>query len=274
MNKISAYIIAFNEEEKIESAIKTILWADEIIVADSYSEDRTAEIAENMGAKVVQVPFTGYGELRNQALAACTHEWIFSLDSDERCTPEVRDEIIRIIRSANPLDAYWVPRKNFFMGRWIKHSGFYPNYRQPQLFRKGRFSYKPDPVHEGFILKSPGSLGYLQNAIWQVPFKNLAEILHKANKYSSLGAAKLAEQGKSSGMFNALIHAAWSFIQHYFMKRGILDGWAGFMIAFGNFEGTFYRYAKLHEMKAGWRLPDTAPVRSAASVETSEDSND
>ncbi|MBW1743110.1 MAG: hypothetical protein JRJ47_06725 [Deltaproteobacteria bacterium] len=142
------------------------------------------------------------------------------------------------------------------MGRWIKHSGYYPDYRQPQLFRKGALKYKLDPVHEGFELQTSTPPGYLKNPIWQMPFKNLEEILHKANRYSSLGAAKLEAEGKSSGMTTALFHGLWAFIQHFFVKRGFLDGWAGFVIALGNFEGTFYKYAKLHEKTANWEPPD------------------
>ena len=258
---ISAYIIAYNEEEKIADAINSVLWADEIIVADSYSDDRTEEIAESMGARVVQITFKGFGNLRNQAIEECSHEWIFSLDSDERCTREVRDEIMGIIGSSPEVDVYFIPRKNFFMGKWIKHSGFYPNYRQPQLFRNGAMAYKPEPVHEGYILKTEKPVGYLKNAIWQYPFKNFDEILHKAGKYSSLGAQRMADEGKSSGMIGAIFHAAWAFIQHFILKKGIFDGWAGFVIAFGNFEGTFYYYAKLHEIKKNWQPPSTPPIR-------------
>ena len=133
--KISVYIIAFNEVDKIRDCINSVLWADEIIVADSNSTDGTSEIAIELGAKVIQIPFNGYGDLRNQAISYCNGDWIFSLDSDERCTKEVRDEIFNLIDNA-PLDIYRVPRKNFFMGRWIKYSGWYPNFRQPQLFKK------------------------------------------------------------------------------------------------------------------------------------------
>ena len=261
MSKISVYIIAYNEEKKIGSAINSVLWADEIIVADSFSTDNTVVIAESLGARVVQIPFKGFGDLRNQVVEACAHEWIFSLDSDERCTPEVRNEILDIIGSKDSLDVYFVPRKNFFMGKWIKHSGFYPNYRQPQLFRKGAMKYKLDQVHEGFILNTSKPTGYLKNAIWQLPFKNFDEILHKAKKYSTLGAVKLAEEGKKSGMLKALAHGTWAFIQHFFLKKGILDGWAGFVIALGNFEGTFYKYAKLCEKESDWTPPDSPALK-------------
>jgi len=254
------YILAYNEAEKIRSAIESVLWADEIIVADSFSTDKTAEIAESLEARVVQLTFNGFGNLRNSAVEECSHEWIFSLDSDERCTPEVRDEIINIINSKRSLDAYFIPRKNFFMGKWIKHSGFYPNYRQPQLFRKRAMKYKPDPVHEGFILKTSKAPGYLKNAIWQFPFKNFDEILHKAKKYSTLGAIKLYGEGEVPSMLKALSHGLWAFVQHFIFKKGVFDGWAGFVIAFGNFEGTFYKYAKLYEKKSEWTVPESPPI--------------
>jgi len=256
MSKISAYIIAYNEAAKIQAAIESVSWADEVLVVDSHSTDGTTEIAQSMGAKVIQVPFVGFGDLRNRAIAACTCDWIFSLDADERCTDEVRDEVLNIIQSDDSSDVYYIPRKNFFMGRWMKHSGYYPDYRQPQLFRKGTLKYKLDPVHEGFELQTSTPPGYLKNPIWQMPFRNLEEILHKANRYSSLGATKLEAEGKSSGMTTALFHGLWAFIQHFFVKRGFLDGWPGFVIALGNFEGTFYKYAKLHERAADWEPPD------------------
>ncbi len=261
MSKISAYIIAYNEADKIKSAINTVLWADEIILVDSFSTDGTADIAESMGARVVQVRFNGFGDLRNQAIKECSHEWIFSLDADERCTKEVRDEIFKLIQSDNSFDVYHVPRKNYFMGKWIKHSGFYPDYRQPQLFKNGALSYKQDQVHEGFLLHTKKPVGYLENPIWQVPFKKFEELLQKANKYSTLGAEKLYEENRSSGMITALSHALWTFILHFFIKKGFLDGWPGFIIAFGNFQGTFYKYAKLYEKQSNWRLPESNPIK-------------
>ena len=271
MQKISAYILAFNEAEKIADAVSSVLWADEIIVADSGSTDRTAEIAQSLGARVVQLPFDGFGDLRNRAIAECRHEWIFSLDSDERCTAEIRDEILGILSSEAAHDAYLVPRRNYMMGRWIKGSGWYPNFRQPQLFRNGTMRYNDDPVHEGYQLLTNRPLGRLQGAIWQFPFRNLEEIIHKMNRYSSLGVQKLA--GKRVSMGGALRHGAWAFLKHYLFKQGYRDGWAGFIIALGNFEGTFYRYAKRYEEMQTWSVPPTAPLprpslRAAASNPT------
>jgi glycosyltransferase involved in cell wall biosynthesis len=262
MQTVSAYILAYNEAEKVKAAAQSVLWADEIVVIDSFSTDDTAAIATALGARVVQVPFNGFGELRNRAIEACRCDWIFSLDADERCTPEARDEILSLLASSPPSDVYRVPRRSFMMGRWIRGSGWYPNFRQPQLFRKGSMRYTLEPVHEGYEVLSDKPVGTLTSAIWQFPFRDLAEVLHKANRYSSLGAQKLA--GKRVSMPAALGHGLWAFLKHYFLKRGFIDGWAGFVIAFGNFEGTYYRYAKRYEQDQNWAPPESEPLRRTA----------
>jgi glycosyltransferase involved in cell wall biosynthesis len=259
MQKISAYILAYNEADKIAAAVSSVLWADEIVVADSGSTDGTAEIARKLGARVVQIPFAGFGELRNHAIAECRCEWIFSLDSDERCTPQVRDEILSLVASPPPHDAYLVPRRNYMMGRWIKGSGWYPNFRQPQLFRKGTMRYRNDPVHEGYEILTAKPLGRLQNAIWQFPFRNFEELINKMNRYSSLGASRL--ESKRVSMGGAFGHGVWAFLKHFVVKRGYRDGWAGFIIALGNFEGTFYRYAKRYEAMQAWAPPEQPPLQ-------------
>lgn len=255
MTQISVYIIAFNEAEKVRATIESVRWADEIIVVDSWSTDGTADIAQSMGTRVVQVDFTGFGDLRNKAIEACSHEWILSIDADERCTPEVEAEVRSIINTPSSNDVWRVPRRNYFMGRWIRHSGWYPNFRQPQLFRRGSMTYDLKPVHEGYVLHTGKPIGTLKNAIWQFPFKNMAEVMHKANRYSSLGAEKIVH--KKITMGSAMVHGLWAFMKHYVFKLGFLDGWPGFVIALGNFEGTFYRYVKALETQQGaaWQAP-------------------
>jgi len=259
MQKISAYILTYNEAEKIEAAVSSVLWADEVVVIDSFSGDRTAAIATSLGARVVEVPFHGFGDLRNRAIEACKYDWIFSLDADERCTEAVRDEILSLIAGTSPYDVYRVPRRSYMMGRWIRGSGWYPNFRQPQLFRKGSMRYTLEPVHEGYEVLSTKPVGTLRNAIWQFPFRNLEEVINKMNRYSSLGTPKLAH--KRVSMASAFGHGLWSFTKHYIFKLGFIDGWAGFVIAFGNFEGTFYRYAKRYEEAQGWQPLPSHPIR-------------
>src|SRR3569832_1262822 len=226
MPKVTAYILSYNQAEKLEAAVSTVLWADEVLVVDSFSTDGTRALAEELGARVVDVPFFVFGDLRNRALEHCTHVWIFSIDSDERCTKSVRVEVFSIVNGTPEHDVWLVPRRSYMMGRWISGSGWYPNFRQPQLFRKGAMRYTLDPVHEGYENLSGKPLGVLQNAIWQYPFRNLAEVIEKMNRYSSLGAPKLA--GKRVTMASALGHGLWSFMKHFIFKRGFLDGCAGF----------------------------------------------
>lgn len=257
--KISVYIIAFNEAEKIRDCINSVLWADEIILVDSNSTDGTIDIAEELGVKVIQVIFEGFGKLRNQAISHCSGDWIFSLDCDERCTPELRNEILSTIKDAQ-FDIYRIPRKNFFMGRWIKYSGWYPNYRQPQIFKNGTMSYTLESVHEGFISHSDKKIGVFKNFVWQFPFNNTEEVINKANRYSTLGVDKLQKKGVKATFLKAFLHGLWSFLKHYIFKLGFLDGGPGFVIAFGNFEGTFYRYIKLKEAKSDWSAPKVSPI--------------
>jgi len=255
---LSVYILTYNEASKIADAIESVLWADEVVVVDSGSTDRTLDIAKKYGVRVEHVPFEGFGKLRNSAIALCRGDWVFSLDADERCTPEAKEEILSIINDPSAADAYLVPRRNFFLGRWIMHSGWYPDYRPPQLSRKGKLLYSDDPVHEGYTVPS-GKIGRMKNPIWQFPFQDLSQILSKANRYSTLGAIKLNGKGIRGNMPKALMHGAAAFLRHYVLKAGFLDGWAGFMIAVGNFEGAFYKYAKLTALQRGWNNPPKTP---------------
>ena len=147
------------------------------------------------------------------------------------------------------------------MGKWIKHSGWYPNYRQPQLFRSGKMVYDLKSVHEGYISYSEKKIGVINNSIWQFPFKDTEEVIYKANRYSTLGVTKLQDKGIKGGIFKGFMHGIWSFLKHYIFKLGFLDGGAGFIIAFGNFEGTFYRYVKLLEVQAELKPPKTNIIK-------------
>lgn len=257
--RVTCFILAMNEREKIVDAVQSVLWCDEIVVVDSGSTDGTVEAATALGARVVQVPFHGFGRLRNDALSHCTGDWILSLDADERCTPEARDAMRRVMADPGSADIWQVPRRNWFMGRWIRRSGWYPNFRQPQFFRRGSMTYDLLPVHEGWIAAPGARVAQLPADIWQFPFKDLEQVLAKANRYSSLGAQKLADRGVRPGMLKPLLHGAHAFLKHYLLKGGVLDGWPGFLIAFGNFEGTFWRYAKHHER--AHRSPPPSPGR-------------
>jgi len=243
MDKISVFIPVLNEEDKIVDALESVQWADEIVVVDTGCTDRTVDIAQQYNCRIERLTFTGFGNLRNASVSLCNHDWILSIDADERVTPELKDEISAVLTDDEALETYFIPRRNFFMGRWIKHGGWYPDYCQPKLFRKGTLTYRDDLVHEGFDIH--GRLGYLTSDVLHYSFRDLSQIIAKMDRYSTLGAQKMAEQGKKTSMTSALLHGIGAFFRIYVLRLGFLDGWAGFVIALGNFEGTFYRYAKL-----------------------------
>jgi glycosyltransferase involved in cell wall biosynthesis len=242
--KLSVYVLAYNEEAKIEDCIKSVLWADEVILIDSHSTDKTAEIAENLGAKVVQVDFEGFGKIRMAGIKYTTHDWILSIDADERCTKIAKNEILETINSHNARDAYYIPRINEFMGKKIRFCGWYPNYRQPQLFKRGKMTYEvKDLVHEDYQVD--GIVGYLKKDITQIPFLSISEIIYKMNRYSDLGAKELSNRHKKPhSIISTLFRSIWTFIRIYILKLGILDGKQGFIISYFNMVGTFCKYIK------------------------------
>jgi glycosyltransferase involved in cell wall biosynthesis len=250
---VSVFILSKDEELKIGPALESVSWAAEIVVVDSYSTDATLDIAARYGARIVQLEFKRFGELRQEGIRQTTQPWILSLDSDERCTPEARDEILRIVADPASADAYLVPRRNFFLGRPIRHAGWFPDYRQPQLFRRGRMTYAAsDEVHEGWVLD--GRLGRMRNPIAQIPYRTLSEAVAKMNRYTSLGIARQERAASSSGYAKAFLRASWAFLKAYVLQLGLLDGGPGLVIAVLRFENSFYKHAKLIES----RLPPQA----------------
>jgi len=243
MNKVSVYIPVLNEEDKIADAVLSVQWADEVLVVDTGCTDNTTNIARKLGCRIEPLSFDGFGKLRNDAVQLCSHDWIVSIDADERCTPELQKEIAATLVDAQAKDAYYIPRRNYFMGRRIRHCGWYPDYCQPKLFRRNALIYRDDMVHEGFDIH--GQVGYLKSDVLHFSFRDLDQVITKMNRYSTLGMQKLESQGKQAGMMDALLRGSWAFLRIYVLKLGFLDGWPGFVIAVGNFEGTFYRYAKL-----------------------------
>lgn len=243
--RVSAVIIAYNDEPNMRPCLESITWADEIIVVDSFSTDRTSEIAREFTDQVYQHAFHGFGRLRNEAIARASHEWIFSLDSDERATPEVEAEVRRLMADPSSADAYFVPRRNQFLGRWIRHCGFYPDYRQPQLYRAGRLRYREDMVHEGFDVD--GRIGYMTQAIVQFPFRDIDHYLAKMDRYSNLMAQRMVSQGRRFAAHQLLTHPIFTFFKMYLGRSGWRDGMPGLILSGLYACYTFMKYAKFWE---------------------------
>jgi len=245
-SKLSAVVIAYNDEPNIRACLESVRWVDELIVVDSHSTDATEKISREFTDKVFQHEFKGFGRLRNEAVAHATHDWVFSLDTDERATPEIRDEIRRLLATDPQADAYFVPRRNYFLGRWIRQPGWYPNYRQPQLFRKDRMRYREELVHEGFDLD--GRVGYLKEHVLQYPFRDIDHYLAKMNRYSDLMARRMMEDGKRFRPRDLVTHPVFTFFKMYFWQRGIFEGIPGLILAGLYAYYTVVKYAKFWEL--------------------------
>jgi glycosyltransferase involved in cell wall biosynthesis len=252
---ITAYVLTFNEARQIREVLESIKWADEIILVDSFSTDGTVEIAREFNARVISEKFCGFGKLRNIALDVSRNDWMLSIDADERCTPELAAEVRREV-AAPRCDAYHVPRKSHFLGHWMRHSGWYPDYRQPQFFNRTKMRYREDLVHEGFDLK--GSPGYLREHALQYPWPTLEIATAKLQRYSTLMAQRYAAMDRRASLAKMVLSPVGMFAKVYFVQQGFRDGRYGLILAtlYGYY--TFLKYAKLWELR---RNPTAQPAR-------------
>lgn len=249
---VSLYIIAFNEAQNLREVLPTVLWADEVVVVDSFSTDDTAAVCAQFGARHENVKFQGFGKLRNDALALLKNDWVVSIDSDERSTAEFADEVRRTL-AAPKHDAYFVPRLNTFLGRPVRHGGMYPDYRQPQVFDRRKFRYREDLVHEGY--ECTGSIGYFHSPIQQHPWPTMAALLKKMDRYTTLMAQRRFDAGKRSSVAKMLFAPPIGFLRKYVFQQGFRDGMPGFIMAAEHGCYTFIKYAKLWELESKARKP-------------------
>ena len=248
--KISVCIICGDEEKNIRRALESSKWADEIVVVDHISKDKTYDIVKEYTDKVYQRAWTGFIDQKNYVLSLAKGEWIFSLDSDEEITEDLKNEIMTIINSKNTKDGYYVPRRSFFQGRWINHSGFYPD-KQLRLFKRTKAKWGGQRVHEK--IEIDGELGILKNDLLHYPFEgNIEEFEQTLNRYSTLQAKNLYDQGKRFNLFLLFARPFFKFLEIYILKMGFLDGIAGFFIAKISSHAMFLRYAKLREIEKGF----------------------
>lgn len=244
--KISVYIITYNEEEKIRDCLESVKWADEIIIVDSYSTDKTIEICKRYTDKIFQHEFVGFGKLRNIAVSYTSYDWVLSVDADERVTKQLRNEIEEKAATIPEADAYFIPRKSHFLNYWVRHCGWYPDYRQPQFFNKHKMKYREELVHEGFIVS--GKVSYLRNHILQYPFLTLSEFFRKMDRYSSLWAKEMMERGKKFRFYQIFTHPVWTFLNMFIIKKGFLDGRIGLVVSLLYAYYTLIKYLKLWEL--------------------------
>lgn len=236
---LSAILITRNEAENLPDCLKSLAFCDEIVVVDDASTDGTVAIAQTAGAKVVQVPdFPGFGRQKQRALEAATGTWIVSIDADERVPEPLAAEIRSVI--AGPAHAgYRINRKVYFLGRFLRHGGWYPD-RVLRLARRDSARFSDDPVHER--LEVDGSVGNLANDMVHLSYRSVDDVLAKQRRYALLSAAVRRERGSRGGVSAALSHSTFAFLKHYLLQRGFLDGSLGLVAALAKAQECFWRY--------------------------------
>ncbi|MES2856036.1 MAG: glycosyltransferase family 2 protein [Bdellovibrionota bacterium] len=254
MRPISLAIICLNEAANIERCIRSVPFANEIIVLDSGSTDETRAIAKNLGAKVYNEEWRGFRAQKQRASDLCTNDGILSLDADEALSPEAQKEIEGLFVSPvelNQFDGYELPRKSWNLGRWITHGGWYPD-RQLRLFHQKRATWRGgEHVHERVYAEK---VGQLSEPILHWPFEDHSEQVATNNRYSSLGAKELRGKGKRFSILKLIFKPHSKFIETYFFKLGFLDGLPGFIISVGAAYSVFLKFAKLWELENASRL--------------------
>lgn len=245
--KISATIITYNEERNIVRALESLRCADEIVVVDSGSTDRTVELAENLGARVIDSPWPGYAKQKNLAAERAENDWILSIDADESVSEALEAEIWRLKKAGPEFDAYTMPRLAQYLGRWIRHGGWYPD-RKVRLYHRAKAKWVGEYVHE--TVKVEGTLGHLEGNLLHFTCDSLSEHMKSMDRYTTLAAEQLIAAGEQVTWGRLLFEPPWTFVRTYVLRAGFLDGMEGLAIANMAALYSFLKYAKARFMGA------------------------
>ncbi len=244
---ISAIIITHNEEKNIGTCLESVQWVDERIVVDSFSSDRTAEIAKGMGAKVFQRTWSGFADQKRFALEKTSHSWVLNIDADERVSEELRKGIQNILKEGTSHEGFYMPRRSYFLGKWIRHGGWYPGYVL-RLFRKEKATLPDVKVHEGFQVD--GSTAYLKGDLLHNTHPTIDQSLEKMVSRIQWMALERIEHGyKKVRWYDLFFHPAAAFSKKYFSRRGFLDGIHGFILALIDSIGKLALYMTIWDLQ-------------------------
>ncbi|MHB1051284.1 MAG: glycosyltransferase family 2 protein [Bacteroidota bacterium] len=246
MNKISVLVITKNEAHNIGDCLESVRWADEIVIVDAESRDETVALAKKFTDKIFVRPWLGFAAAKQFALEQCTNDWIFWLDADERVMPELADEIRSMMQGNPEQAAFTVARRAYFLGRWIRHSGWYPG-RVARLFHRKHARFNSAAVHEGLVIDGP--IGNLRSDLLHFTDPNIYHYFSKYNRYTTLAAEEAFAKQKRAGASDLLIRPAWQFIRMYVLRMGMLDGIQGLLLALFSSSYVFTKYAKLREKR-------------------------
>jgi len=249
MSKISAVIIAFNEEEHIGKCLASLSGiVDEIIVVDSFSTDSTKEICNKFNVKFIEHPFEGYVEQKNYALSFARNEYVLSLDADEELSDELKESILKI-KDKPEYGGYKFNRLTNYCGKWIKHSGWYPD-RHLRLFNRSKGKWAGINPHDTFMLDPGNSVKQLKGDLYHWYCLSFEEHIDKINRFSTIMAGEYFKKGKKGGLFTAVLHGWWRFIRTYIWRAGFLDGYIGYAACSISANASFLKYLKLRKMNA------------------------
>ncbi|HXG53404.1 MAG TPA: glycosyltransferase family 2 protein [candidate division Zixibacteria bacterium] len=244
---VSAIVVCFNEEDNIAECLESVRWCDEIVVVDSFSTDRTVEICRRYTDKVIQRPWSGYRNQKAFAHSQATGEWVLMIDADERVSPELKSEIQEALRhGADGVAAFSVPRLVFYLGRWWRRGGWYPDY-DVRLFRRARARWEGRDPHEKIVVD--GRVKRLKNPLFHFTYRDMSDHVETINRFTSVAARELAAEGTRWRLTDALFRPAFRFFRFYVLKRGFLEGFAGFYVALTAAVYVFLKYAKLWELE-------------------------
>ena len=245
MPKVTATLITRDEAAHIEAALASVAWADEIVVVDAGSTDGTADIARRLGARVEVRAWPGYSAQKNYAASIASHDWILSLDADERVTPELAAEIKSLLTSEPSARGYRVPRVSFYLGRWIRGTDWYPDY-QLRLYDRRAGQWNGRRVHESVTLN--GEPARLNHDLQHFPYRDISHHLATIDRYTTLWARQAHQDGRRAGPVDGCLASTWAFLRNYVVRRGFLLGEAGLTVSVLNAYYTFAKLAKLREL--------------------------
>ena len=226
--RLSVVVVTRNEEDRLRACLESVAWADQIVVVDAESDDKTVTIAREFTDHVVVRPWPGYAAQKNVAIEMATGEWVLSLDADEVVSTELTAEIRRVLAADGPADGYAVPRRNIFWGRWVRHGGLYPDW-QLRLFRRGRGRFIERAVHES--VRVDGRVERLAGHLEHRSYRDVGDFLARADRYAALAAADAVAQGRRARARDFVLRPLGRFLSMYVLYRGFLDGWRGFLLA-------------------------------------------
>ncbi len=251
MEKLTAIVTAGNEEVHIEAVLKSVAFADEIIVLDSFSTDKTVELARPLATRILQREYDYPARQKNWVIPQATHQWVLLLDADERVTPELQREIEQLLTNGPEKKTYWIYRQNYFMGKKVRYSGW-QNDKVIRLFNKNYSRYKDVRVHEE--IETSGEIGFLKNKLDHFTYRGLDHLFEKWDRYTTWGAHDRLPRTRKITAYHLALKPAWTFFNRYIIRLGILDGKVGFILACLNSYYVFNRSLKLWRLLKGEKL--------------------